>query len=230
MPPSASFTILEVRLRSSATVMLTPSQPTSLRHRLLRRFAARGGYTLVELLVVMVILLVILTALTDAFASATKTEVDQTSRASDQQSARQALDLMRKDIHCASSATGPTATVDGSGNPTGGYVILFNETSGQCYGVVPSGSSGVQWCTTPVSANRYALYRESSGSCDGANATFEVDYLTTANPWTVPACAAGRYPTVQVDLNVNRDPVTRPDRDYDLTDAIALRNALTTCS
>jgi prepilin-type N-terminal cleavage/methylation domain-containing protein len=210
--------------------MPTSTHPTSLKARLRRRFADPGGYTLVELLVVMVILLVILAALTDAFASATKTEVDQTSRASDQQSARQALDRMRKDIHCASSATGPTATVDGLGNPTGGYVILFNETPDQCYGVTTAPSSGVQWCTILISPNRYALYRENSGSCDGTDATFEVDYVTTANPWTVPACAAGRYPTVQVDLNVNRDPVTRPGRNYDLKDAIALRNALTTCS
>jgi prepilin-type N-terminal cleavage/methylation domain-containing protein len=229
MPVSASFTILKGRFEVLRPVMPKSTHPTSLKARLRRRFAAPGGYTLVELLVVMVILLVILTALTDAFASATKAEVDQTSRASDQQSARQALDLMRKDIHCASSSTGPTATLDGLGNPTGGYVILFNETPDQCYGVT-SGSSGVQWCTTLVSPSRYALYRENSGNCDGAGATFEVDYLTTANPWTVPACSAGRYPTVQVDLNVNRDPVTRPDRDYDLTDAIALRNALTTCS
>jgi prepilin-type N-terminal cleavage/methylation domain-containing protein len=208
--------------------MLTPTHLASLKARLLRRLADRGGYTLVELLVVMVILLIILAALTDAFASATKAEVDQTSRASDQQSARQALDRMRKDIHCASSSTGPTATLDGAGNPNG-YVILFNETPNQCYGVT-TGSSGVQWCTTLVSPSRYALYRENSGNCDGTNATFEVDYLTTANPWAVPACSAGRYPTVNVDLNVNRDPVTRPGRNYELTDAIALRNALTTCS
>jgi prepilin-type N-terminal cleavage/methylation domain-containing protein len=230
MPAFASFTILLGRFEVLRPVMLTSTYPPSKRARLLRRLAERGGYTLVELLVVMVILLVILTALTDAFASATKAEVDQTSRASDQQSARQALDRMRKDIHCASSSTGPTATVDGLGNPNGGYVILFNETPGQCYGVTTAPSTGVQWCTVLVTPTRYALYRENTGVCDGANATFEVDYLTVANPWTVPACAAGRYPTVEVDLNVNRDPVTRPGRNYELKDAIALRNALTTCA
>jgi prepilin-type N-terminal cleavage/methylation domain-containing protein len=203
--------------------MLMPTFQNRLKLRLLRRIKEERGYTLVELLIVMLILGIILAALTDSFASATKAEVDQTNRATDQQSARQALDRMRLDIHCASSAIGPVVTLDAGGNPNG-YKIQFNETGGQCLGVAPS--TAVQWCTLSLGTSRYGLYRENDGNCDGLGSTFLVDYLTTANPWNVPACSTGRYPTVQVDLNVNRDPIKRPGRTYELKDAIAERNAL----
>ena len=70
-----------------------------------RRLAGERGFTLIETLVVVAILLIVLGALVDGFASVSKAEVDQTNRASDQQAARQALDRMRKDIHCASGAS-----------------------------------------------------------------------------------------------------------------------------
>ena len=71
---------------------------------LLRRAFGQAGYTLIETLVVMTILVVVIGALADGFTSASKTQTDQTARADDQESARQALDRLRKDIHCASAA------------------------------------------------------------------------------------------------------------------------------
>jgi type II secretory pathway pseudopilin PulG len=200
----------------------------------MRRLASEVGVTLIELIIVMVILLVVIGALTDGFASISRAEVDQTNRANDEQNARQALDRMRLDIHCASAAQGAQQVLDAGGNPTGGYLVTFTETPAidatqGCPGVTLN-ASAVQWCTLQVNAQRFQLFR-STTHCDAADATFQVDYLTQGNIWPTTACQVGRYPTVGVDMPVNRDPVKRPSRTYELKDEIALRNAPppTTC-
>jgi prepilin-type N-terminal cleavage/methylation domain-containing protein len=197
-----------------------------------RRFSAQAGYTLIELLVVMALLAVIMGALADGFASASKNEADQIARANDQESAREVLERMRTDIHCASGAEAQP-TLDSLGNPTGtGYTLQLSVTQNQCAGVT-NGSNGVQWCSVSVggSAVRYAVYRTTSGNCSAADALFEVDYITSfgtitgGNFWSLPACSSGRLQAVTVNLPVNQTPVTRPDATYDLTDTIAMRNA-----
>src|SRR5207245_2037346 len=82
----------------------------------------------------------------------------RSNRASDQQSARQALALMRLDIHCALSAQTPSAIVDGFGNTTG-YLLTLPQPNPDCPGVQQSGNAAVQWCTVKISATRYKLYR-----------------------------------------------------------------------
>src|SRR3954452_17234953 len=52
------------------------------------RLLGQAGYTLVETLVVMSLLVVVIGSIADAFSSASHTEVDQTARATDQESAR----------------------------------------------------------------------------------------------------------------------------------------------
>ncbi|HZO34162.1 MAG TPA: type II secretion system protein [Gaiellaceae bacterium] len=197
-----------------------------------RRLSAQAGYTLVELLVVMALLGVVMGALADGFASASKTETDEVARADDQESAREVLERMRTDIHCASGAEAQP-TLDSLGNPTGtGYTLQLSVTQNQCAGVT-TGSNGVQWCSVSVggSTTRYAVYRTTSGNCGPADALFEVDYITSygsitgGNFWSLPSCSTGRLQAVTVNLPVNRTPVTRPDATYDLTDTIAMRNA-----
>ena len=183
------------------------------------------GYTLVELIIVMLILLIVIGGLADAFASATKAEVDQSNRASDQQSARQALERMRLDIHCALSVQPATAIVNGGGTTTG-YLLTLPQPNPGCPGVQTGGAASVQWCTVQEGANRYKLYRSTIDCTVPADATFQVDYVTQANIWPTSTCIPGEYPTVSVDMPVNRNPVTRPGRTYDLTDSIAIRNSL----
>ena len=75
--------------------------------RVLARFARafeQAGYTLIETLVVMTLLVIVIGAIADGFTNASKTQTDQTARADDQEAARQALDRLRRDIHCASAA------------------------------------------------------------------------------------------------------------------------------
>ena len=197
-----------------------------------RRFSAQAGYTLIEVLVVMTLLGVVIGSLVDGFASASKAEADQTARASDQESAREVLERMRADIHCASAAEAQP-TLDSLGNPTGtGYTLQLSVSQGQCLGVTNL-SNGVQWCSVSVggSSIRYAVYRTTSGNCSAADALFQVDYITNqgavtgGNIWSLPPCSTGRLQAVTVNMPINQTPVTRPDATYDLTDTIAMRNA-----
>jgi prepilin-type N-terminal cleavage/methylation domain-containing protein len=193
-----------------------------------RRFAlaAQKGYTLVELLVVMVVLLIVLAPLTGSFVSALNAQVDQTRRFDAQENARQALDRMRKDIHCAHGVTDPYA------NDSSGQTLVLTETNvtgtAECPGLLETNASAVQWCTIPVAGatNRYQLYRENDPAitCDGTQSTFMVDYLTQADVWGSPTCVPGQYPTVAVTMPVNVDPVNHGSSTYTLRDQIALRN------
>ncbi len=189
--------------------------------------AADCGFTLVELLIVMVVLLVVLAPLTASFISGMNAQADQTRRFDAQENARQALDRMRKDIHCAHGSTDPGP------NASGGETIVLSETNtsgvADCPGLIQTNASSVQWCTIPVAGatNRYQLYRENDGNnnCDGTSSTFVVDYLTRADLWSTPTCQTGEYPTVSVTMPVNVDPVNHSSSTYTLADQIALRNA-----
>jgi prepilin-type N-terminal cleavage/methylation domain-containing protein len=195
---------------------------------LLRRAFGQAGYTLVETLVAMTLLVIVIGAIADGFASASKTQTDQSALATDQESARLALDRLRRDIHCASAA------LVTPGVPAGGYTLNLTVNPGQCLAVtagagagVGVGSSGVQWCTVPIngSTTRYAMYRTVVTTCDAADAVFQVDYIINPDVWDV-ICGANQsnLETVSIDLDVNRDIATRPGRTYGLTDRIALRN------
>ena len=199
-----------------------------------RPLSAQAGYTLIELLVVMTLLGIVMALLASGFTTATRAETEQTARANDRESAREALERMRTDIHCASGA-GTQPNVDSSGNPTGtGYTLQLSVSQNQCTGVT-SLSNGVQWCSYSVggSTTRYAIYRTTSGNCGPADALFQVDYITSygsitgGNFWSLPTCSSGRLQSVTVNMPVNQTPITEPNATYELIDTIAMRNAPT---
>jgi prepilin-type N-terminal cleavage/methylation domain-containing protein len=187
--------------------------------------AAEDGFTLIEMLVVMIVLLAVLAPLTQSFVSADVAQIDQTRRFDAQENARQALDRMRKDIHCAHGVTDPYT------NDSGGQTIVMTETNvtgtAECPGLVETNASAVQWCTLPVAGatDRYRLYRENDPdtTCDGNSSTFMVDYLTQTDIWASPTCVTGQYPTVEVTMPVDVDPSKKPGA-YTLGDQVALRN------
>ena len=180
---------------------------------------------MIEVLTVMVVLVIILAPLTGSFVHALAAQVDQTRRLDAQEAARQALDRMRKDIHCAHGVTDPYV------NDSGGNTIVMTETNvtgtAECPGLVQTNASAVQWCTVQVGAatDRFRLYRENDPDnlCDGAGSTFMTDYLTSAALWASPTCVLGQYPTVEVTMPVDVDPSKAPG-SYQLSDEIALRN------
>lgn len=187
---------------------------------------AQDGFTLIELLAVMAILLTVLGGLTGAFVSGLNAQVDQTRRFDSQENARQALERMRKDIHCAHGVTDPYE------NEFGGQTIVMTQTNvtgtAECPGLVQTNASAVQWCTIPVdgATDRFKLYRENDpdNTCDGSASTFMVDYLTQSALWASPTCVTDQFPTVSVTMPVNIDPVKHAPSTYTLSDQVALRN------
>jgi len=183
--------------------------------------------------------------LTTSFAAGLNAEAGTIRRADAQQNARLALDRMRIDVHCASGAPAPQE------NPYGGFTMTLTESPNVCPAVTTT-SSGVQWCTIPYlgSTTHWQLFRflgTQLSDCDGVGvSTLMIDYITVptagwptnsgtsptptdwdGNLWPTPAtCPAGSLPVVAVSLTVNVDPVTHPERAYNLGDSIALRNAL----
>jgi len=212
---------------------------------LLARLRDEGGHTLFELLTVVTIMGLVLTGLTTSFAAGLSAEAGTVRRAQAQQNARLALDRMRIDIHCASGAPAPQE------NPYGGFTLTLTESPNVCPAVTTT-SSGVQWCTIPYSGSttQWQLFRylgtQLSDCGGGGVSTLLVDYITaptsgwptnsgaspTPSDWdgnlwpTSATCAAGSLPVVALSMTVNVDPVTHPERAYNLSDSSALRNAL----
>jgi prepilin-type N-terminal cleavage/methylation domain-containing protein len=190
------------------------------------RLLGQAGYTLVETLVVMSLLVIVIGSIADAFSSASHTEVDQTARASDQESARLTLQRLRRDIHCASAAQ-VQQTRDSTGaviSPLG-YTLNLAVDPSICLAVTTSSSNTVQWCTVQKDSTgkRFGVYRTISGNCNASDAVFQVDYVTKPDIWTM-VCPTSQLQAVSVDMPVNRNPVTRASRTYELQDTISLRN------
>lgn len=177
------------------------------------RLVGQGGMTLIELIVAMSILLVVLGAIVGSFASATKTEFDQVARADAQQNARQALETLRRDIHCATAAD-PTTTA--------GTLTLTQPAAPVSCALPTTPIASVAWCTTG-SAGRYQLRRATSGSCSSSS-LLKADYLTTSAPWSNGTCVRGRARTVAIDLIVSVQGKSLGAKTYELRDAIVLRN------
>jgi Tfp pilus assembly protein FimT len=171
--------------------------------RRLRRLVRREeGYSLVELVVVMVVLTTLMTGITTAFVQGSNAELHNNNRFQAQLQATQAFDRLRRDIHCASSASiaGSTMTLTGCG------------------------SGDVSWCAIG-SGSRYALYRTSGPTCDSTGKLY-ADYLTSSALFSYTAPVAGTsLAKVHASLLVDVDPTKSVD-SFDLTDDIVLRNSL----
>jgi prepilin-type N-terminal cleavage/methylation domain-containing protein len=171
------------------------------------RLKGEGGYSLVEMLVVMVIMSIVFAGVTAVFVAGSKAQADQDRRFQAQLSTRIALDKIRRDIHCANDVT-PYATNSVTLKITG------------CAG------GDVSWCTVAVSGytDRYALYRMAGTSCS-ASGTKIADFLTTASVFPAFTHTTGSLAALQVDFIVSVKSSTTVD-SYDLGDTIYLRNSV----
>src|SRR5262249_38223721 len=87
------------------------------------RLGREGGYTLVELVIVMLILGLVMTPLVASFTTGMVQEVDQVRREQAYANARLALQRMRVDIHCA------TGLAQVEQNAYGGFTMTLAEPS-----------------------------------------------------------------------------------------------------
>jgi prepilin-type N-terminal cleavage/methylation domain-containing protein len=178
------------------------------------------GYTLVEMLTVLLILGVVMAGLTSVFASATNADADMNNRFRAQQTARLALDKLRREVHCASAAT-PAAADTSS-------ITLTLPTYCKTY----SGNTSVTWCTQAVATSRYALYRANGATCSGGIKW--ADYLIPTSTATVcggalcvfnyTAQSTSSLAKLHIDFAVN-PKASRTVDTYELIDDLVLRNS-----
>ena len=180
--------------------------------RLLRRSAAQDGHSLTELLTVLAILGTVLAGLTGLFVSASGAEVEMNERFGAQQNARLALTKMRRDVHCASSAT---VTAAGTGARV---TLTFPATPvGGC------GTTAVSWCTVEVTAGRFGLFRSAGSTCD-ATGVRVADHLTIGNAFAYTQRKPSSLATLNVDFAVDAN-LKDTRAAYRLQDALALRRS-----
>ncbi len=169
------------------------------------RLRREGGYSLIEMLVVLSIMGIVMTGLTTAFVSGSKAESDLNRRFQAQQDTRLALDRIRKDIHCANDVT-----------PYAQNSLTLRATA--CGG-------DASWCTVAVAGpiTRYALYRQAGATCGSAGGLKVADYLTTANVFTAFTHPTGSLAAVSLDFPIS----IKGSRigQYELKDTIYLRNS-----
>jgi prepilin-type N-terminal cleavage/methylation domain-containing protein len=170
------------------------------------RLAPQDGYTVIELLVSMVILAGVLGSVSVLFVQASTAEVDLQNRFQAQQTARLALDKLRRETHCASDASVSSST----------SVTLT--LASYC----PTGTGSITWCTVG-SASRFGLYRKVGASCDATGVKW-ADYLTTGSVFAYTPQSSTSLAKLHVDFPVN----VKPEKSvvaYELVDDIALRNS-----
>jgi prepilin-type N-terminal cleavage/methylation domain-containing protein len=196
-------------------------------HKLRRRLASEGGYTLVEMVTVMAMMGVVMGGITSLFVSGINAEADQNNRFQAQLNARLSLDKIRREVHCANSVTlsGTVVTLNGvSWYPT------MTEN--------PSAWGGTQytWCTASISSTQYRLFRQSGTTCSSSTGTRYADYIvdkradgTTVNGaiFAYTPQSAASLAKLTVDIPINRKP-TLTAETYELKDDIVLRNSTRT--
>jgi type II secretory pathway pseudopilin PulG len=176
------------------------------RARVRAALSREGGYSLMEMLVVMIILTTVLTVLSDVFVSGANAELDMNRRFEAQLNARLALDKLRREIHCASSAS-----VSGSQSVT---LVL----PAQC----PTGTGNVTWCAVGT-GSRWGIHRSTADPCNATDPQW-ADYLVNSNVFGYVAQSTTSLAKVSVTLPVDREPNVSGGL-YRLDDAIALRNS-----
>ena len=170
--------------------------------RRLRRLVCRdAGYTMLELLMVLAILGTVVGALTTLFVQATNAEFESNQRFQAQQSARLAIDKMRREIHCASAIT-----------PTGVTNSISVTLPSQC--PTAGGAQTTVTYDTAGSGQRFQLRR------NGVNMA---DYVTLQNVFNytapVPGTSLGK---LRVTLPINTRPAK--SRECRLVADMVLRN------
>jgi prepilin-type N-terminal cleavage/methylation domain-containing protein len=184
--------------------------------RLSRVIDQDGGYSLIEMLVTMAILGTVMASVTGLFVAGTRAQVDMNERFQGQQEARLALTKMRREVHCASSATG-----QGTPDASGYYTHVLLTLASYC----KTGTGQVSWCSVALtgSTTRYRLFRQTGATCDATGVRW-ADYLTTGALFKPETEVSGQLAKLRLNFPVDLRPADT-QRSYRLTDSIVLRNS-----
>lgn len=192
-----------------------------------------GGYTMMEMVVVMAILGVVVGGIVTLFSAGITADADQTRRYQAQEDARLALNRIRRDVHSSCTISTPSTY-----NTWMSSVTLYM-SSDACV----SGTHTVTYCATGT-GNRYQLLRAVSTTCTGASQL--ADFLTTnmvfaylppnAHVTSLGTGAAGivtqdasySLGRVHVDFRINRNPAKANDA-YRLVDDVVVHNGVRAC-
>ncbi len=136
-----------------------------------------------------------------------------------QQTARLALDKIRREAHCATSA----ATTPATGEQP---VVTLTLPAG-----CPTGTGSVSWCTVQAvgSTTRWGLYRKAGATCNATGSVKWADYLTVANIFQYSPSGLTSLARLRVRLPVDAK-VGDATPAYALCDQIVLRNSTRTGS
>jgi prepilin-type N-terminal cleavage/methylation domain-containing protein len=181
-----------------------------LRRLLVRLCREQGGYTLMELLVSVSILGSVMASVSVLLVSATKSEVDMNRRFQAQTEARLGLDLMRREVHCATSVS-----------PVGASASVTLTIPATC--PTSGGNTSITWCTVANGSNRWGLWRYPGASCTGTGKRY-ADFLTASSIFTFTAQTVDKLAFLNVRLPINIKP-SQPRFLYNLEDDIVLRNS-----
>jgi prepilin-type N-terminal cleavage/methylation domain-containing protein len=194
-----------------------------------------SGFTLIELLMTCAMLGVVLGAITTVFIGASHAELNLNTRFQAQEAARVALTLIRRDARnaCAAnvvsgtSVSFATAKVDQSQVPPIDPTTACGKTAG-------TNLSLVTWCVlaSPTSLSRYALYRNTSSTCNSSSKLVADNLVNNVGGFTAfftspTTIRYGEVQSVDVDLPVKAPATgTGVGQAYRLTQRVALRNTV----
>jgi prepilin-type N-terminal cleavage/methylation domain-containing protein len=179
------------------------------------RLREEDGFSLLEMITVMAITSVVLTGLVSLFVQGSTAQLDMNRRFEAQQTARLALDRLRREIHCAKSAS----TVGGTGERASVTLRL----AGHCKAAVGGVDTDVTWCTSSAGSSRWALYRKVGATC-GTTGVKWADYLTASTIFDYQTQTAEQLARLRVRLPVDVD-VSDATPAYTLCDVMVLRNS-----
>lgn len=170
-------------------------------HRLRALVAGQAGYSMIELVTVLAILGTVVGALTTLFVQATNAEFEMNRRFQAQQSARLAVDKMRREIHCASDIT-----------PTGATNSISVTLPSQC--PTSGGALTTVIYDTAGSGTRFQLRRNGVNLADYVTLSTAFDYTAP-----VPGASLGK---LRVTLPINTKPGS--GKEWRLEADMVLRN------
>jgi prepilin-type N-terminal cleavage/methylation domain-containing protein len=215
----------------------------------IRKLGEHGGFSLIEMLVVMVIMSVVAGGIVTLFTTGINAETDQNHRFQAQQDGRVALDKLRREVHAGCSISTPSTYNSALSSVT----IYSKEAQASPPNPYPSaclsGTHTVTYCTLG-SGSHYTLYRKVGTTCAITDQPI-ADYLTagpifiylppnshltaavgalgggTAVANIVTADGSSTLPRLHVDMTLNQ----RPGKlgGYRLVDDLALRNGPRSC-